>query len=399
MSKQTTYKDAGVDVDLGDEVSSMLYEAAKQTWKNREGRLGTVITPFDDFTGVRGIDVSGLPSGTMMNLGFDGVGTKTEIAERVGNHSTIAHDLLAMVCDDAVIRGAEPVLVGSILDAKTLSEENGAFHEEIKQLAQGYIEAANQANIAVVNGEIAELGARIGGHGPFNYNWGASVAWFANQDRLITGKAIEPGDYLVGFQENGFRSNGLSLVRKIASQHFGDEWHQTPYRDLVSKRGDQDHDDNWHEAAYKEGSLGSAVLTPSQIYTKAAVALFGGVKEEPRATVHGMAHITGGGLPGKLERMLRPSGYGATINSPIHPPTIMQGMQTLGNVTDEEAYRTWNMGHGMVIATPEPEQVLFAAKDHRIDANVIGEVTQDPTIQIKNRGAHSKSDEYLIFRE
>src|SRR3989338_7492340 len=161
MAKQTTYADSGVNIYLGDDVSKILYNAAKQTWSNRKGRLGEVIVPFDDFTGVRAIDVSNLPAGTLMNIGFDGVGTKIELAEGLSDHTTIAYDLFAMVCDDAVVRGAEPVLVGSILDVYSIGKNGNSFIEQIKQLAQGYINAAKEANVAIVNGEVAELGDRV----------------------------------------------------------------------------------------------------------------------------------------------------------------------------------------------------------------------------------------------
>ena len=228
------YKSSGVNIELGDDVSKILYNAAKQTWDNRKGKLGELIVPFDDFSGVRAIDVSNLPSGTLMNIGFDGVGTKMELAERINDHRTIAYDLFAMVCDDAVVRGAEPVLIGSILDVNSLGNEDTTFVEQVKQLAEGYINAAKSANVAIVNGEVAELGNRIGGFGPFNYNWGASVVWFANRDRLFTGREIQAGDYLVGLRETGFRSNGLSLVRKIMKENYGENWHTQTYQDRKS---------------------------------------------------------------------------------------------------------------------------------------------------------------------
>ena len=135
MEQKSTYADAGVNIELGDDVSKILYNAAKQTWDNRKGRLGELIVPFDDFSGVRAIDVSGLPAGTLMNIGFDGVGTKMELAERFNNHKTIAYDLFAMVCDDAIVRGAEPVLIGSILDVNSLGSEGETYIEQIRQLA------------------------------------------------------------------------------------------------------------------------------------------------------------------------------------------------------------------------------------------------------------------------
>ena len=195
-----TYADAGVNIELGNDASEILYNAAKETWKNRQGKLGELIVPFDDFSGIRAIDVSNLPENTLMNISFDGVGTKIELAERINNHRTIAYDLFAMVCDDAVVRGAEPVLIGSILDVNSLGKSSETYIEQVKQLAEGYINAAQAANVAIVNGEVAELGARVNGFGSFNYNWGATVVWFANRDRMFTGEKIKvsttSGNYL-----------------------------------------------------------------------------------------------------------------------------------------------------------------------------------------------------------
>lgn len=354
----------------------MLYQAAKRTWQNRKGGLGDVIVPFDDFSGTRAIDVSNLPSGTLMNISFDGVGTKVEIAERMGDHTTVAFDLFAMVCDDAVVRGAEPVLVGSILDVNALRKDETITHIElVRQLAVGYINAAHAADVAVVNGEVAELGDRVHGFGSFNYNWGAAVVWFAKQDRMFTGCEIKEGDHLVGLQETGFRSNGLSLVRKI----------------LREKQGE-----HWHMQAYEGTLLGKLVLTPSSIYCKAVVDMFGGYEKEPQATIHGVAHITGGGLPGKLRRVLKASGLGARIEDPFDTPPIMAYVQTQGNVTDREAYKTWNMGQGMVVITPEPDKVISIAKGHSITAKHMGTVTKDPVISIKSRGCYSEG-KYLPF--
>ena len=364
------YSDAGVNIDLGDDVSRILYNAARQTWKNREGKLGEVIELFPDFSGLRAVHIGGLPLGTYMNMSFDGVGTKVELGERTEKHDTIAYDLFAMVCDDAVVRGAEPVLVGSILDVNSLGNDGESYIEQVKQLAKGYIDAAREAGVAVVNGEVAELGARVKGYGNFNYNWGAGVVWFANRDRMFTGREIKEGDSLVGLLEDGFRSNGISLLRKIMRKVHGDGWHN-----IMWKRGNV--------------TLGQMALTPSRIYTRAVIDMFGGYSGEPKAEIHGIAHITGGGLPGKLARVLKPSGLGAVINNPMKPSEFMLYTQALGNVSDEEAYKTWNMGQGMVIITPEPEKVQRIAGEYRITSQVIGEIVQTPRITIYNKGALS----------
>ena len=369
------YSDSGVNIDLGDDVSKILYNAAKETWKNRDKKFGELIVPFDDFSGVRAINVSNLPEGTLMNIGFDGVGTKMEIAERINDHSTIAYDLFAMVCDDAVVRGAEPVLIGSILDVNSLGK-NGKNHlEQVKQLAQGYIGAAKDAGVAIVNGEVAELGNRVGGFGDFNYNWGAAIVWFAKKERLITGYDVKEGDHIIAFKENGFRSNGLSLVRKILKDTFGD---------------------NWHNENHNGKNIAKLALVPSKIYCACVVDMFGGFLGEEKVKLHAVSHITGGGLPGKLGRVLKPSKLGAELFDLYDPCDLMLFCQEKGNVKDDDAYRTWNMGNGMLIISSDSNKVIEIAKEYGINAKVVGKVIKERKVRIKNK-AFFKQEEYLEF--
>jgi len=368
---QMNYEKSGVSDQLGDEASEVLYKAAKLTWRNRSDIFGDVIEVSEDFTGLRGINIGGLPKGSFMNIGFDGVGTKMELAERTAKHDTIAYDLFAMVCDDAVVRGAEPVLVGSILDVNKLKEpgkKGRNYSDLIKQLAKGYVEAAKDAGVAVVNGEIAQLGARVQGFGPFNYNWGAGVAWFANKNRVFSGREIKEGDYLVGFKERGFRSNGLSLVRKIMETKLGM---------------------NWYENSINAWNIADLALIPSKIYSRAIVDIHGGFAREPRVEIHGVVHITGGGIPGKLGRVLKPSGLGAYVESPFKPCELMSFCQKIGGISDESAYKTWNMGQGMIVVSPDPDGVLERVRNYGIDVQILGKVRKDPGIVIKSRGYHS----------
>ena len=359
------YSKSGVNIDLGDEASKILYDAAKATFDNRKGNIGEVIVPFDDFSGVRVIDVSNLPPGSLMCMGFDGVGTKVEIAQRMGDHSTIAFDLFAMVCDDAVLRGAEPVLMGSVLDVNSLGRGNENNIELIKQLADGYIKAAKEANVAVINGELAELGNGVGGVGKFKYNWCSGLVWFANKDRLITGEKVAVGDSIVVLEETGFRSNGLSLVRRVFEDKYGDEWHNTEF----------------------EGKkLGNYVLIPSKIYSSFIVHLNGGFQTEGCCTIHAVSHLTGGGIPGKLGRVLKPSGLGADLKNLFSPSKAMLHCQDVGEVKDTEAYKTWNMGQGMAIITPEPEKVIAEASKFGINAKLAGTVISEAKIKITSRG-------------
>ncbi len=368
-----------VNNELKEEASKVLYDAAKQTWKTRSGRLGEIVEVFEDFTGLRAVNVGGLPEDTYMGIGFDGIGSKVELAERTLKHYTVGHDLLAMVCDDALVRGAEPVLVGSILDVRRLGKGNLSYIDFVKQLAIGYVNAALAANVAVINGEVAELGARIRGYDKlnrFNYNWGAAVVWFARKNRMLTGREIKEGDKLVILRENGFRSNGLSLVRRILYTKYGEEWHRENYNGQ---------------------NLGGLALIPSRIYTRAVVDMIGGFEGEPKAEVHGISHVTGGGIPEKLHRVLKPSNLGAYLDDPFDPCDLMKHCQEVGDVTDKKAYRTWNMGQGMIVITPNPDTVMKIAGQYEIESKVGGEITKEPGIRIRNKGINSDKQKELVF--
>lgn len=386
MAERAAIQD--VNIELGDKISRMLYEASKQTHQNRPGLL---VEFHESFSGARAIPASMLtdPENMFLNLGFDGVGTKVEVSERLDDHSVVAYDLFAMVCDDAVVRGAEPVAIGSILDVRQLGDPDNPESIEhaktaVRQLALGYVAAARASGVVVVNGEVAELGDRVGGYDGlthnFNYNWGAAVLWFAHKDRLLTGHQISEGDSLVGLVEHGFRSNGITDVRKAMLEHYGPDWqHQ-----FVEGLGDI--------------SLGRLVQVPSTIYSKFVTDLTGGydIRREPKVTVTGVAHITGGGQPSKLGRMLEVSGLGANIDSPIEPPQIMRHVQELRGFSDEKAYSKFHMGPGMIIASPEPEKVLAVAQEYGIAAQTVGQVTAKPGIRIRNRGA-VQDEEWLNF--
>jgi phosphoribosylformylglycinamidine cyclo-ligase len=374
-----------VNIELGDDISRLLYEASRLTLENRPGLVGTA---FDSFSGFRAIDGDYLGDmrGHWLQMGLDGVGTKVEVAERTHMHASVAHDLFAMICDDAVVRGGEPLAVGTILDVRSLLHDNEFTRNAVRQLAEGYVTAAKFAGVVVVNGEVAELGARVDGYVDervggeelrFNYNWGGVVLWDALKSRALDGMAIKAGDVLVGFREEGFRSNGMTDVRRAMVEAYGPRWHIERFGELA---------------------LGELVQTPSMIYCRVITDLTGGrdPDTEPKAVVHGVAHITGGGQPSKLARMLEPSGLGATIYNPFVPPEIMTHVQTILGLDDKSAYQKWHMGPGMVVATPEPDKVIAVASKHGVKAQEIGCVDDRPSIVIRNKGAQQQED-YLWF--
>lgn len=375
-SQTLTYGQVGVDVGIEAKAARLLYEAAKSTWANRCGKLGEVIIPFDNFAGLRYVKMGKLPGGTVMSIGADGVATKAEFAERAQKFDTLGLDLMAMVCDDAVIRGGEPVLVTSVLDVNTLGQ-NDTRLTCIRQLADGYVAAAQDAGVAVINGELAQLNDRARSMESFSLDWSANVTWFAHESRLITGLDVQSGDALIGLREEGLRCNGISLVRRLLRVHYGETWE----RELL---GDQ--------------QLIDLALQPSRIYSSAIVDMFGGydLRVPPKAVLHGAAHITGGGIPEKLGRALKPSGLGAVIDDPFEPSPLLTHCQEIGEVSEREAYGAWNMGQGMILISPSPEDVIRVAREHGIEAKVIGKVTKTPAIDIRTRGLHPERVSFAV---
>jgi phosphoribosylformylglycinamidine cyclo-ligase len=355
-----TYLQAGVDLDLGDECSKIMFEASRNTWKTASALLSPIHLQTTHFGALR---YAALPTdeNTIVGVNSDGIGTKVELAERLANHTTVAHDLFAMVCDDATVKGAEPLILASVLDFNRLNRE------VVTQLAQGMCEAARLCNVAVMNGEIAELGTRVGGYGGSSYNWSATVLWIGNRERINGRKRPEKGNYIVAVSERSIRSNGLSLFRRIVTGRFGHEWHESP-----------------------EGkALGQWALLPSIIYTPLLRALHGGFQGEPQAELAAAVHVTGGGVPGKLKRILEPLGLGATIDDLFDPPREFLQLQEYGDVQDREAYRTWNMGQGLLVVGPDPKAVIAEAEKRGLDAKVVGRISDDGGVTIRSKGCQS----------
>ena len=191
------------------------------------------------------------------------------------------------------------------------------------------------------------------------------MVWFGRRGRLLSGNRLQAGDAIVGLAESGCRSNGFTLLRQILQRRHGDDWHAKPYNGTT---------------------LGDLALQPSQIYSRAVVDMLGGVEGEPRATLHGVVHVTGGGVPGKLGRLLRRANLGADISSPLPPGPLLTYLQEQGPVSDREAYRVWNMGHGMLLCTPQPDAALGIAERRGIEGQVVGRITSRRGIRLRSRG-------------
>ncbi|MFA6917464.1 MAG: phosphoribosylformylglycinamidine cyclo-ligase [Candidatus Gracilibacteria bacterium] len=341
-----TYKQSGVDIDLGDKCSAIAYGFAKGTFASRKGMIAEPVIDEGGFTG-------------MMDMGDfylvqndDGVGTKMAVAEKIQKFDTLGYDLVAMVADDAACVGAECISVSNTIDVNKLDEKI------VTELMRGLQKAASEHNIIVPGGEIAELGDALNG-----WVWNATAVGVVEKHKVIRGTNIKPGDKIIGLDSGGFRSNGLSLVRFVLKEKFGENWAFEKYDDTKT----------W----------GEAVLSPSIIYSSAILDLHGRFKQKGIAEVKGVVNVTGGGIPGNIVRVLKNSNSGAKLHSLPEIPEMMKKLIEYGKVPMEDAYRTWNMGVGMILVCNDVDKVEEVCKKRGIKMYVIGEVTEDPKIDMK----------------
>lgn len=379
-----------VNIDFGDDMSRMFDVAARATYNNIPGAIWRADDSFRSFRGIDGQLYAHQAADTVVNLGFDGIGTKVEIRERMqtthgkeASHVGSAFDLGAMVKDDALRSGSQVVAWGSVLDTGKLDPNDPQTVEGMRELSAGMVMVSRAAGTIAINGEIAELIGRVRGYGRFNYNWGAGVLTLTHKSRVLSGKTLQPGNKLVGIPEFGIRCNGATDIRGALKQEYGINWHTKV------------------EASLGSLTLGQLVQIPATIYHGVVTELTGGwdIRNEPKARITGFAHITGGGQPSKLNTMLGDSGLGITIDDPIEPPAIFGLVQEIAGFSDEKTYKKFHMGPGGVIATSEPAKVLAHLHESGLEGSkIIGEITDEPGIRIKNRGA-LQDKEWLEFQE
>lgn len=340
-----TYKESGVDIEMGDKCSAIAYQAAKNTFIGRKGMIGEPVIDEGGFAGA--MDMGDY----YLIQNDDGIGTKMMIAEQIEKYDTMGTDLVAMVADDAICVGAETISITNTLDVNKVDEH------KIRALMAGLEEAALKHKIVIPGGEIAELGEMVNG-----YVWNSTAVGIVAKNKLITCKNIKVGDKIIGLRSIGFRSNGFSLVRHILKTAFGENWA--------------------HEKYDTEMTWGQAVLTPSKIYSSAVLEMHGRYGEEAKVEIKGIAHITGGGIAGNLSRALKHSGLGANLDNLPAPHPAMLKLIEIGNVDKEEAYHTWNMGVGMILISNDVDQIIEICKKHDIMAQQIGDVTDDGNITL-----------------
>lgn len=308
-----TYRDAGVDIDAGNQLVDRIKRHVRRTWRPE------VLADVGGFAGL-----CALPAGykePVLVACTDGVGTKLKLAFMTGVHDTVGIDLVAMNVNDLVVSGAEPLLFLDYFASGRL--DVGVAEQVIAGIAEG----CRQAGCALLGGETAEL---PGFYAPGEYDLAGFCVGVVDRSRRIDGTAIRPGDRLLGLASSGFHSNGYSLVRRVFLDVMGADLGR-PLDGMTTP-------------------LGQTLLAPTRIYVRALRRLAGA------GLMHGAAHITGGGLIENPARML-PSGAKLKLQIkdgswPV--PPVMQALARAGNVSEHEMRRTFNLGVGMVVCVPAP---------------------------------------------
>lgn len=341
----TTYRDAGVDIDAGDEFVDRIKPLVRSTFRPE------VLTDLGGFGGLFRLQAKKYEDPVLVS-GTDGVGTKLKIAFLMDRHDTVGIDLVAMCVNDIAVSGAEPLFFLDYFATGKLAVPKA------QQVVSGIAEGCRQAGCALIGGETAEM--------PSFYSEGEyDLAGFAvgvvDRPKIIDGKNIRPGDAIIGVASSGLHSNGYSLARRVLFDKA---------KLTVNSRLPE-----------LDRSLGEVLLTPTRIYAKQILALI----QEFR--INGIAHITGGGITENLPRVF-PDGVRARINRKAWTvPPLFHALSQLGQVDREEMFRVFNMGIGLILIVPDEAANTVMARVAALgdQAYRIGEIIagrlEDPQVE------------------
>ncbi|TBR37140.1 MULTISPECIES: phosphoribosylformylglycinamidine cyclo-ligase [Dyella] len=332
MSDALTYRAAGVDIDAGNAVVERIKPLVKRTFRPE------VMGGLGGFGGL--FDLAGRYKEPVLVSGTDGVGTKLKLAQQLGRHDTIGIDLVGMCVNDVLVQGAEPLFFLDYFATGKLDVDTTVA------VVGGIAKGCELAGCALIGGETAEMPDM---YPPGEYDLAGFTVGAVEKSQLLSGERIAAGDVILGVASSGPHSNGYSLVRKI-----------------VERAGSP------MDLDIGGVSLADALMAPTTIYVKAMLDL---LKSQP---VHGMAHITGGGLKENIIRVV-PDGLGIALEaSAIVLPPVFEWLMREGNVAREEMWRTFNCGVGFTVILPR-DQVAAASEllsRHGLASSVIGEVVK-----------------------
>jgi phosphoribosylformylglycinamidine cyclo-ligase len=330
-----SYREAGVDIEAGEIAVGRIREHVRSTFRPE------VIGDIGGFGGLFSFPSHRFRQPVLVSS-TDGVGTKALVAQAVGRFDTIGVDLVAMCVDDLVCQGAEPLFFLDYIAVGKLDPDH------IEQLVAGVAEGCRTAGCALIGGEMAE---HPGAMEPGEFDLVGFAVGVAERDQLLTGERVTPGDVLVGLPSPGLRSSGYSLARRVLLERAG--------RAL---------DGPAYEGAHH--SLGDELLVPSVIYAPAVL------KALSVVDVKAVAHITGGGIPGNLVRVLPRTCDAIVERRSWEPPRIFGEIQRVGRVDAAEMARVFNLGIGMILVVPDDDafRAIDVLRKHGHQARAIGRV-------------------------
>ena len=332
--ERRAYRAAGVDVRAGEQAVELMRAAVEST------RRAEVLGSLGGFAGA-----VALPAGyrePLLVSATDGVGTKTAIAAALHRFDTIGIDLVAMCADDVVCTGAAPLF---FLDYVAVGR---LVPVDVAELVGSIAAGCREAGCALVGGETAE---HPGLMEPDEFDLAGFCVGIVERERLLDGTAARPGDAIVGLAASGLHANGFTLVRSLIAEYDLDLG--GPYQAQLRRTlGDAERDAALaREPEHALATLGEVLLTPTRIYTRAILRLREAL-EAAGLPLRGVAHVTGGGLPGNVPRAL-PEGLGARLDPERWPmPSVIRLYGALGGLADDELRATFNGGLGMVVVVP-----------------------------------------------
>jgi phosphoribosylformylglycinamidine cyclo-ligase len=344
---QLTYKDAGVDLGLYAEAMDKLPALMRRT------HTGRVIDLVGGFAGLFRLNDPTAASprrykDPVLVSGTDGVGTKIKVAKEVGKFSTIGIDLVAMCVNDVLCLGAEPLF---FLDYIAMDRDDPP---RLAELVRGVSDGCVESRMALLGGETAIM---PGIYGPGDFDMAGFCVGVIERTRIIDGTAIRPGDKIIGLASSGFHSNGYSLIRKAVFERA-----ELQAEEEIEALGGR--------------SVADALLEPTRIYVRPVLEVLGASSRKP--AVHGMAHITGGGLIDNIERILPENCRALIDRGKWKPPAVYAWFESLGSVEAAEMWKTFNMGIGfaLIVAPRQASVVTASLTASGIEHAVIGRIEQ-----------------------
>lgn len=361
------YSQDGVNVEEESSFSSFAGSICKKSYNNSPYVVVHDLS-MGNFRGPRPFTLKNLPKGYFLEASTDGIGTKGILIDAAQTHKNSAYDIIAMTASDITRFGGIPLIFINVFDISSVGNSGDKVNKTYKSAISGLGDVARKNKIVVLKGETAQMGDAIGSeikNSKTKLNWSGMMLGAYHKNKMITGKRLKAGQVIIGLKENGFRSNGISSVRKAFKAKFGNNWWKNPKAKKYIKQS----------------------ATPSVLYDMYVNTLHGWFKKDfkPEINIHSVVHLSGGAFREKLAKdVLFPKKLSAELSHLWTPPSIMLKCAEWRGINDEEFYEVWHGGQGMLLVVDEGDakHCIKRAKDFGIKAKIVGKVTKEKIPQV-----------------